>query len=156
MTKKIEETSFVKAELAYRVNPIVTNNELNELFADAWGNGEPTDFQPILARSLAFVCAYQNARLIGFVNVAWDGGVHAFVLDTTVHTEFQRRGIGVKLVEKATAIAKEHGVEWLHVDFEPHLQIFYDKCGFRKTNAGLIDLRQENIVEPLSRENAED
>ncbi len=78
--KKIEKSSFVKDEIVYRVSPAVGDDELNELFADAWGDDEPTDFRPILERSLAFVCAYQAARLVGFVNIAWDGGVHAFLL----------------------------------------------------------------------------
>ena len=128
-------------DLDYRISPPVTNDEMNQLFADAWGNDEPTDFRPILERSLAYVCAYHAARLIGFVNLAWDGGVHAFILDTTVHTEFQRRGIGRHLVKEATAAARERGLEWLHVDFEPHLQSFYDKCGFVNTRAGLIKLK---------------
>ena len=128
-------------DVIYRISPPVTNDEMNQLFADAWGNADPTDFRPILERSLAYVCAYHAARLIGFVNLAWDGGVHAFVLDTTVRTEFQRRGIGRRLIEKAVEAASECGVEWLHVDFEPHLQNFYDKCGFKNTRAGLIKLK---------------
>nr|MBA4185673.1 GNAT family N-acetyltransferase [Acidobacteriota bacterium] len=66
---------------------------------------------------------------------------HAFILDTTVDKEFRRRGIGTELVKRAAEASKEHGVEWLHVDFEPHLQNFYDQCGFRHTAAGLIRLR---------------
>ncbi len=136
-------------KIIYSINPPVTNDELNLLSAAAWGNNEPadsdghkpTDFQPILKRSLIFVCAYHSARLIGFVNVAWDGGVHAFILDTMVDPEFQRRGIGKRLVKEAVETVKKRGIEWLHVDFEPHLQVFYDKCGFRKTNAGLINLK---------------
>jgi hypothetical protein len=34
--------------------------------------------------SLGWVCARDGAELVGFVNVAWDGVVHAFVLDTMV------------------------------------------------------------------------
>jgi hypothetical protein len=33
------------------------------------------------------------------------------------------------------------GVKWMHVDFEPQLQGFYEGCGFRSTAAGLIRLR---------------
>jgi len=127
--------------IIYRVSPAITNDELNCLFANAWGNGEPTDFRPVLEKSLAYVCGYHETRLVGFVNVAWDGGVHAFLLDTTVHTDFRRRCIGRYLVKMATAVAQKHGLEWLHVDFEPHLQSFYDKCGFKDTRAGLIKLK---------------
>ena len=78
---------------------------------------------------------------VGFVNLAWDGGVHAFVLDTTVHPALRRRGIGSELVRRVAAAARERDVVWLHVDCEPHLVGFYRRCGFRHTEAGLMDLR---------------
>ncbi|MGA4844116.1 GNAT family N-acetyltransferase [Streptomyces sp. G45] len=82
-----------------------------------------------------------GGRLVGFVNVAWDGGVHAFVLDTLVDREFQRRGIGTKLVEEAVRGARAAGCEWLHVDFDDEHRTFYvDACGFQPTDAGLIAL----------------
>ena len=143
-----EMTSFQHGEfeIVYRISPPITNDELNALFATAWPGHTSTDSMPILKRSLAFVCAYHAARLVGFVYLAWDGGVHAFILDTTVDAAYQRRGIGQQLVKQAAAVAKERGLEWLHVDFEPHLQTFYDQCGFRPTNAGLINLRDADAV----------
>jgi GNAT superfamily N-acetyltransferase len=73
--------------------------------------------------------------------VAWDGVVHAFVLDTMVAARARRRGVGSRLVEVAVARARAAGCEWLHVDFEDHLRGFYlDACGFTPTNAGLIEL----------------
>ncbi len=77
---------------------------------------------------------------MGYVNVAWDGGVHAFILDTCVHPDYRRRGIGIQLVKEATQVARARGVHWLHVDFEPHLADFYRQCGFRHTDAGLSRL----------------
>lgn len=80
-------------------------------------------------------------QFVGFVNVAWDGGVHTFLLDTTVRPEAQRRGVGTRLVERAAQVAKARGVAWLHVDYEPHLEDFYKRCGFRMTRAGLLYLK---------------
>ncbi len=77
---------------------------------------------------------------IGFVNLAWDGGVHAFVLDTTVRPNVRRRGVGRRLVKPAVGLAGERGVEWVHVDFDRHLRGFYHGCGFRRTEAGLPHL----------------
>lgn len=128
--------------ITYRVSPPVTNEALNALFAAAWPDHQPEhDFMPVLSHSLAYVCAYAGERLIGFVNLAWDGGIHAFLLDTTVHPEAQRRGIGVELVKVAVDTARARGIEWIHVDYEPHLRGFYSRCGFRPTDAGLIKLR---------------
>jgi ribosomal protein S18 acetylase RimI-like enzyme len=129
-----------KLNINYQISPAVTNDELNALFANAWERHTAWDFLAILEHSLLFVCAYHGTRLVGFVNVAWDGAQHAFILDTTVDKGFQRRGIGTQLVRCAADAAKGRGVEWLHVDFEPHLQKFYDGCGFRYTAAGLMRL----------------
>jgi GNAT superfamily N-acetyltransferase len=79
--------------------------------------------------------------LVGFVNVAWDGGDHAFLLDTKTRGAHQHQGIGTELVRVAVAEAKGAGCEWLHVDFaEPLAPFYFDACGFRPTPAGLIHL----------------
>ncbi|MDT0323028.1 GNAT family N-acetyltransferase [Streptomyces millisiae] len=94
--------------------------------------------------SLGWVCARRatDGRLVGFVNVAWDGGAHAFLLDTVVAADHRRLGVAARLVALAEAEARAAGCEWLHVDFEEHLRPFYlDACGFRPTAAGLIPLR---------------
>ncbi len=81
------------------------------------------------------------SELVGFVNVAWDGGVHAFLLDTLVATAARRHGIGTRMVEIAAEQARAARCEWLHVDFEEHLRSFYTgSCGFRPAEAGLIAL----------------
>jgi len=128
-------------EIEYRDNPSLGNEALNALWASAWEASSPRDFQPILSRNLAHVGAFADARLVGFVNVAWDGGIHAFILDTCVDPAFRRRGIASALVERAKILAHEGGAEWLHVDFEPHLADFYRNLGFASTEAGLIRLR---------------
>ncbi|WP_020018252.1 GNAT family N-acetyltransferase [Promicromonospora sukumoe] len=130
----------VPDDAALALRPDLTDDELNELFDAAWPGHRPTSFEPVLARSLAWVAARRAGRLVGFVNVAGDGGAHAFVLDTTVHPDEQRRGLGVRLVRAAAEAARAAGAVWLHVDFEPHLTSFYARCGFRPTAAGVMPL----------------
>lgn len=127
-------------EIAYRLDPFPSEEELNPLWRAAWGSDWSGDLAFILTRSLVHAGAYEGGRLIGYVNVAWDGGVHAFLLDTSVDPGFQRRGIATELVRRVTIAARERGAAWLHVDYEPHLQRFYAACGFRPTAAGLIRL----------------
>ncbi|MCA1567593.1 MAG: GNAT family N-acetyltransferase [Acidobacteria bacterium] len=128
------------ADVVYHVSPPLASDELNALLDAAWRDHRWRDFRPVLERSLAFVCAYLENRLIGFVNLAWDGGEHSFILDTTVHPEFRRNGICRELVGRAVAEAEARGVRWVHVDFEPHLRGFYELCGFEGTAAGLMRL----------------
>lgn len=127
------------------VSKLVTNERpedaaLDGLWSAAWGSAAGTNWETILSRSLCFVCAYEEGLLVGFVNVAWDGGIHASIFDTCVHPSFRRRGIATALVQRAADEAASRGAAWLHVDFQPHLYDFYRRCGFRPTAAGLMSL----------------
>jgi GNAT superfamily N-acetyltransferase len=120
-------------------------SELAALHAAAFGyTSQPGDAEQwgrVLHRSLCWVTAHETGRLVGFVNVAWDGGIHAFLLDTAVHPSFGRQGLGTVLVQRAAGEAQRLGAGWLHVDYEPHLEGFYRGCGFGETKAGLLKLR---------------
>jgi len=63
------------------------------------------------------------------------------LLDTVVDPEYQRQGVGYNLVQTLIQRVRAAGCEWLHVDYEPHLDSFYrDACGFKTTQAGLLRL----------------
>jgi GNAT superfamily N-acetyltransferase len=132
--------SLPEGTITHRISPPLDNEQLNALFAAAWAEHTWRDFAPVLSRSLAWICAYDAGALVGFVNLAWDGGVHAFLLDTTVHPSWQRRGIGLRLVGLAAQEALRGGAQWLHVDYEPHLEPFYQACGFQHSRAGVMRL----------------
>ncbi len=120
-------------------DPFPSDAAMDQLWRLAWGGGRDS-FQAVLQRSLAHAGAYDGAALIGFVNVAGDGGVHAFILDTCVAPAYRRQGIALRLVRRAAELARQRGALWLHVDFEPQLEAFYRQCGFRPTAAGLMRL----------------
>ena len=129
-----------------RVKPEVTDEALNALISAAWDGlaAEEGIAKRLEQHSLTYLCAYDGTELIGFVNVAWDGVAHGFILDTTVRPEYRRRGVGTALVEKAAELARERGLEWLHVDYEEQHETFYRTCGFKPTRAGLMNLRGVN------------
>ena len=139
-TDIINRMSENEATISYFVNWPVANDELNGLFGVSWHKHEYRDFQPVIQRNLAHVCAYHSTILIGFVNLAWDGGIHAFVLDTTIHPDFRRRGIGQQLVHRTIDVARQKAIAWVHVDYESHLRSFYEDCGFKPTSAGLLNI----------------
>ncbi len=119
------------------------NAAVNALHAEGFGHRVVDgDWQAQVSQhSLGWVCAHEGRDLVGFVNVAWDGAAHAFLLDTLVAARVRRRGVGSRLVAVAAENARACGCEWLHVDFEDHLGPFYfGGCGFRPAKAGLIAL----------------
>ncbi|HEY2793903.1 MAG TPA: GNAT family N-acetyltransferase [Micromonosporaceae bacterium] len=131
--------------VAYAWRGELTNPEINGLHAAAFEHpvDDGWDWLAQLERySLGWVTARDDGgELIGFVNVVWDGSVHAFMLDTATATAARHRGIGTTLVRMAAEQARAAGCEWLHVDFDEHLRGFYfEACGFTPTDAGLIRL----------------
>ncbi|WP_020496289.1 GNAT family N-acetyltransferase [Sciscionella marina] len=134
-------------DIEYRWRDTVTGPELVELTLAHGGNAETGWWERIRPHSLGWVSGRTGpGRLVGFVNVAWDGGDHAFLLDTKTHPEHQHRGIGTALCGHAAQGAHRAGCTWLHVDFRAELGSFYfDSCGFTPTSAGLIDLTQFRV-----------
>lgn len=128
------------SEIRIEIDPFPGTAALDRLWRVAWAGSGPADPNAILSRSLVHLGAFDGDLLVGFVNVAWDGGVHAFLLDPTVDPAYGRAGLGTRLVRDASRLAGERGAQWLHVDYEPHLAEFYRKCGFRPTEAGLMRL----------------
>jgi GNAT superfamily N-acetyltransferase len=131
----------VSSSIEYRWRGPVSDAEMMTLITAHGGQAVPGWWDQIRPHGLGWVTARLPGGLVGFVNVAWDGGDHAFLLDTKVAREHQRQGIATALVGHAVQHAQAAGCEWLHVDFEPHLVTFYlDACGFQSTPAGVIHL----------------
>jgi GNAT superfamily N-acetyltransferase len=120
----------------------ITDAEMVDLVKSHGGHSVPGWWDQIRPHSLGWVTARDpDGLLVGFVNVAWDGCDHAFLIETKTRGDWQHRGIGTYVVRHAAEHAKAGGCEWLHVDFEPELATFYfAACGFRDTAAGLIHL----------------
>jgi GNAT superfamily N-acetyltransferase len=118
------------------------DDELNALLRAAWGSDRQPELD-VAARLAEHSLGWVTARtakgsMSGFINVAWDGGLHAFLLDTTVLPAYRRIGLGTRLVKVATDEALRFGCEHVHVDFDSSLADFYlGACGFRSTPAGL-------------------
>jgi ribosomal protein S18 acetylase RimI-like enzyme len=138
---------YTSNDIVFRVRPQIDNDQLNRLHAEGFEHHVlDHDWQPQLEHSLLWVGAFDGDRLVGFVNIAWDGGVHAFLLDTAVEVPYRRRGIGTRLVREALEAARRHGgLEWVHVDSDDVLmRDFYGPAGFSPVPAGTV-----RVADPL-------
>jgi len=138
----VRQTPGVTDAISYAWREPVGDDEMVDLVASHGGSPSVGWWDRISTHSLGWVSARDpDGLLVGFVNVAWDGGDHAFLIDTKTRGSHQRQGIGRELVRRAVVNARLAGCAWLHVDFEPQLAPFYfDACGFRRTDAGLVRL----------------
>ncbi len=72
--------------------------------------------------SLGWACVREGRDPVGFVNVAWDGGVHAFILGALVTARARRPGHSkgkapraeTRLITVAAENARAAGCDWLH------------------------------------------
>lgn len=130
--------------IAYRTRGPVDDVTLSQLHAAAFG--ETPRLRPWAQRltdhSLTWVTAHDGPRLVGFVNVAWDGDQHAFLLDAVVAPPRRHAGIGTELVTAAVREATASGCAWLHVDFAARLDPFFAAAGFGPTGSGLLRLHR--------------
>ena len=132
--------------IIYQWRGIFTNHEVNALHAEAFSTrdfdeSECNWIELTSRHSLGWVVARDGDGLAGFVNVLWDGLVHAWLQDTMVAGRARGQGIGTELVARAARGARVAGCEYLHVDFDDHLRPFYlGACGFAPTSAGLLAL----------------
>ena len=131
--------------IAYEWRGRFENDEFHVLHAEAFETRVFDDDWVALTvqHSLGWVTARDDTgALVGFVNVIWDGLVHAWLQDVMVAVAARGRGIATQLVAIVRDQAASAGCEWLHVDFDDDLRDFYfAACGFRPTNAGLIALQ---------------
>ena len=132
------------SEISYRWRSNITDEELVVLTDSYGGRSERGWWDRIRPHSLGWVTAHlADGTPVGFVNVAWDGGDHAFLIDTKVRVDHQRHEIATELVRRAVQHASRAGCEWMHVDFVARLASFYfGACGFRSTPAGVIHLSE--------------
>lgn len=133
--------------IVYRWRGHFEDAEVNALHAEAFDAGHHTDEEwdwlSLVGRhSLGWATARNEDQLVGFMNVIWDGRLHAWIQDVMVSALSRHQGTGTRLIALAREECKKAGCEWLHVDFDDDLGDFYFRaCGFTPTSAGLIRLK---------------
>lgn len=94
-------------EISYAWRGPVTDAELVDLVESHGGHPAAGWWDQIRPYSLGWVTARAvDGTLVGFVNVAWDGGDHAFLIDTKTRGSYQHRGIGTAVVRQAAHHAR--------------------------------------------------
>src|SRR5262249_22027623 len=86
-------------DITYAWRGDLSDAEMVDLVVSHGGRAVAGWWDRIRPRSLGWVTTRtSDGALVGFVNVAWDGGDHAFLLDTKTRGSWQRRGIGRAVV----------------------------------------------------------
>lgn len=117
-----------------------TAEELLSLYADVGWSAYTADPERLLAAidgSSHVVVAREDGLLVGLARVISDGVSICYLQDVLVRREFQRRGIGRRLVFAALAPYETVRQKVLLTDDEPAQQAFYEALGYREVSAPL-------------------
>ncbi len=86
-----------------------------------------------LANTLTAVWLRHEGRLIGMARIIGDGGCFAQVTDVAIHPDFQRQGLGARVMEQLLLQARETLPKDLYISLiaDPGAENLYAKFGFK-------------------------
>jgi GNAT superfamily N-acetyltransferase len=93
------------------------------------GMREPGKLERAFQNSYATVTAYDDQKLIGLARATCDGEYQAAIYDVVLLPEYQKKGIGKKMMETLCAQLPVQNIILYAV---PGREMFYKKCGFQK------------------------
>jgi ribosomal protein S18 acetylase RimI-like enzyme len=85
-----------------------------------------------LHNSLYAVCAVSEERVVGCGRISGDGGIYFYIQDLIVRPNFQRRGLGTRLMDRLMAYVHQHAQNGAFIGLmaAPGLAGFYERFGF--------------------------
>lgn len=117
-------------DIRYDENKEIDKESLEELFLSVgWDSGNyPEKLQEAIRTSHRVVTAWDGNKLIGLINAIADDAMNAYIPYTVVRPEYQKRGIGKRLVEIILQEYKDYARKVL-IAYDDAVD-FYKKCGF--------------------------
>lgn len=109
-----------------------------------WNRMEESSNNPNLQHFLS-ISAYDDRRLVGYVDVVSNGVTDAYIQDLMVRPDMQNKGIGTTLMNMAIDEINKKGIYMVSVIYgDAELKKFYEKFGFYTMLCGQMQLRDED------------
>lgn len=119
-------------------------NKVVQIFEKApLGTREPNKLRRACENSYLVICAYEQAKLIGFGRAISDGEYQAAVYDIVVLPEYQRSGVG-RLIMKS--IIDKLPVSSIILFAVPGKEGFYEKLDFKRLKTGMGKFENYDIM----------
>ena len=116
--------------IKYRSIKNIDKRQLRDLFLSAhFDSGNyPDKLQLALKGSHHVITAWDGKKLVGLMNSLADGVMNVFFLYLIIHPDYQKKGVGQKLVEVMLSKYKGYVRKMIMV-YDDALE-FFQKCGF--------------------------
>jgi GNAT superfamily N-acetyltransferase len=120
---------------------------LQELFEHApWARGRRAEEIRVMLENTDYhFSAWDGTRLIGFARVLTDRVYRATLWDVVVHPDYQKRGVGEELVNRALSHPVLSKVEKFWLNTRDKFG-FYEKFGFVRSDQGMVRVRSPQVV----------
>ncbi len=133
-------------KIDYSADERITPEELLALAkTQGWGNDRPIDRNDQAIKGSIFIASARHEdQLVGLLRLVGDGAYCLHVADFIVHTEYQDKGIGTKLLEMSLKYAREQaiGIDDNVGEFTLFANVsadkFYKKHGFLSVPNGMV------------------
>jgi ribosomal protein S18 acetylase RimI-like enzyme len=106
------------------------------------------DLQIAIANSEPVVSAWDGELLIGFARATSDGIYRATIWDVVVDPDYQRLGLGRKLVETVLAHPRMQRVERIYLT-TTHQKSFYERIGFEMNTTHTMVLHNRPLLDAV-------
>ena len=126
--------------MMYSTEKNIDSNKIDSLFkAVGWETRGQEKCKEMLLKSSFVFSVWDGENLIGFSRILEDG-IMCMFYDVCVHPDYQRKGIGRKIME--TLIDQTKDKHYISVGLfvseeNPAATIFYEKFGFKEINGGM-------------------
>jgi len=122
--------------LSFYERPI-KGTELMMLYKDAgwWEERKEQDIEEMLKQDIS-IGAWIDDNLIGFARAVSDGKFRAYIEDVVIHNEFQKTGMGTKLVSKL--LGELSHIDVISLFCGEDLISFYEKNNFKLSQSQYV------------------
>lgn len=130
--------------LEYKITLDVSPESIAALRRSVGWGGMETELKDPAMRDYLRIACYDEGKLIGFLAVVSNGVTDAYIQDVMVHPDYQGRGIGTELMNRAIERLKADRIYMISVIYgEEELRPFYEKLGFYTMLCGQLETRPE-------------
>jgi GNAT superfamily N-acetyltransferase len=129
---KKNQPSELSMSLTILQNDVIETDEVIALYqANHWSSAEkPVQLMNALRNSHTLVTARLDGQLVGLANAISDGHLVVYYPHMLIHPNFQRQGIGRKIMEEMQKIYGDFHQQMLTADGEAI--DFYEALGFER------------------------
>lgn len=86
----------------------------------------------------------EAGKMVGYLAVVSNNVTDAYIQDVMVAPEFQGKGVGTELMNRAISEIKDRGIHMISVIYgEEKLRCFYEKFGFHTMLCGQLETHLE-------------